>query len=74
MRLRYTGTHAVTFISGRVGAVEPGGEFDVPDEDADRFLSRPDVEPATGRKPSRRQPASTPAEPPAEAAGKPASS
>ena len=43
-RLRYTGEQTVSFLTGSVGSVDPGGEFDVPDELAPRFLRRPDVE------------------------------
>ena len=42
MRLLYTGAQATTFIG--VGEVEPGALFDVPDDKAEPFLRRPDVE------------------------------
>ena len=41
MRLRYVGAQATTFIG--VGEVEPGALFDVPDDQAQGFLRRPDV-------------------------------
>lgn len=44
MKLRYTGPIATTFITARVGVVEPGGEFEVPDEMAEQFTRRPDIE------------------------------
>jgi hypothetical protein len=40
--LRYTGVQATTFMDA--GHVEPGGKFEVPDEAAERYLRRPDVE------------------------------
>lgn len=43
MRLRYTGSIPVTFTTV-VGEVEPDAEFDVPDEDAPMYISRPDIE------------------------------
>lgn len=43
MRLRYTGTIPVTFASP-VGEVQPDGEFDVPDADAQTYLARTDLE------------------------------
>jgi hypothetical protein len=43
-RLRYTGAQPVTFLTGDVGPVDPGGEFDVAEDLAPRFLRRPDVE------------------------------
>lgn len=44
MRVRYTGPIPTMFIG--VGEVEPGGEFDVPDEVADRYLQHGHIEPA----------------------------
>ena len=44
MRLRYTGPLTVTFHTAGVGEVEPGAEFTVPDELADAFTRRNDVE------------------------------
>lgn len=44
MRLRYVGAGSTTFIG--VGEVEPGAEFVVPDNQAEGFLRRPDVEEA----------------------------
>lgn len=43
MLLRYTGPQPVTFTSLGV-EVEPGGTFDIPDEDAGSFLARADIE------------------------------
>lgn len=40
--LRYTGVQAVTFIG--YGEVMPGGTFPVPDEDAEKFTGRTDIE------------------------------
>ena len=44
MKLRYTGPVTVTFHTAGVGEVEPGAEFTVPDELADSFTQRNDVE------------------------------
>lgn len=44
MRLRYVGATPTTFITGSVGSVEPGDEFNVPDELASAFQARADVE------------------------------
>lgn len=44
MKLRYTGPVTVTFTTAGVGEVEPGAEFTVPDELADAFLRRDDIE------------------------------
>lgn len=44
MKLRYTGPFTVTFTTAGVGEVEPGAEFTVPDDMADSFLNRHDVE------------------------------
>jgi hypothetical protein len=63
-RLRYTGEQSVSFTTGYVGHVEPGGEFDVPTELAGRFTRRADVEYADGRP----APAASPAEPGGHAA------
>jgi hypothetical protein len=46
-RLRYTGVQATTFLDA--GHVEPGGEFEVSDEAAERYLRRSDVESASGK-------------------------
>lgn len=43
MRLMYTGIKTVTFLTGSVGEVKPGDEFDVSDELAPVFLRRGDV-------------------------------
>jgi len=44
-RLRYTGGKPVTFLSGNVGYIRQGGEFDVADPHlVPGFLRRPDVE------------------------------
>lgn len=55
MRLRYVGAGSTTFIG--VGEVEPGVEFVVPDDQAEGFLRRPDVEEA----PPESEPTPTPA-------------
>lgn len=44
MKLRYTGPFTVTFHTAGVGEVEPGAEFTVPDELAEGFLQRNDIE------------------------------
>lgn len=43
-RLRYTGEQAAAFQTGRVGYIEPGGEFSVPDDLLVSFMRRADVE------------------------------
>lgn len=50
--LHYTGTEEIVFMTGNVGPVEPGADFDVPDDLAEAFLTRSDVEPA-GDPPAR---------------------
>lgn len=47
-RLRFTGEEPVTFHHPGVGYTEPGGEFTVPEEDAERFTRRADVERVDG--------------------------
>lgn len=44
MKLRYTGPVTVTFHTAGVGEVEPGAEFTAPDEFAEAFMQRSDVE------------------------------
>lgn len=44
MKLRYTGPLTVTFHTAGVGEVEPGAEFTVPDDLAESFTRRSDVE------------------------------
>ena len=44
--LVYTGSHATAFNDHGIGEVEPGGEFEVPAGDEERFTLRPDVEKA----------------------------
>jgi hypothetical protein len=39
----YTGSHPTVFLTGGVGPVEPGQEFDVPDEHLAAFDARSDV-------------------------------
>jgi hypothetical protein len=58
VRLRYTGTYQKTFMDHGIGQVEEGAEFDVPEDQAERFTRRADVELA-GESP----------EPPPEGAG-----
>lgn len=43
MKLLYVGTTPITFITGSVGTVQPGEEFNAPDELASAFLGRSDV-------------------------------
>ena len=45
VRLRYTGDQATTFPHHGIGEIEPGGTFEVPAGDAERFTRRADVEP-----------------------------
>lgn len=47
MKLRYTGPLTVTFHTAGVGEVGPGAEFTVPDELAESFTRRNDVEEVT---------------------------
>lgn len=44
VRLRYTGTHPQAFTEA--GHLEPGDEFEVPEDQAERYLRRPDIEEA----------------------------
>jgi hypothetical protein len=46
VRLRFTGAAPVSFQAAGLGEVEPGDEFHVPDERAEGWLRRPDIEPA----------------------------
>lgn len=39
----YNGRQPTVFLTGNVGAVVPGQEFDVPDEDVAAFDARPDI-------------------------------
>lgn len=45
MKLRYIGSLPITFANPRVGAVVPGEEFTVPDEDAPALLASSYLEP-----------------------------
>lgn len=45
MKLRYTGPAPTTFMTHGVGEIDTGSEFEVPDDEAQSFLARPDVEP-----------------------------
>jgi hypothetical protein len=47
VRLRYTGKQATIFSYPGIGEVEPGGEFEVPAGDAERFTRRRDIQLAT---------------------------
>lgn len=42
MRLRYTGSIPVTFATA-VGEVQPGAEFDIPDDQSEAYLVREDI-------------------------------
>lgn len=42
--LRYTGELPKTFLDHCIGQVEPGGEFEVPKGEEERFTRRADVE------------------------------
>lgn len=57
MLLRYVGVQATTFMT--VGELQPGVEFDVPDDQAEGFLRRADVEEAPPSAPPP-QPAAKP--------------
>lgn len=59
MRLRYTGASPVSFVTLGFG-VEPGEEFEVPDEVAAGFIRRADIEVADAPKPPRAAPVKTP--------------
>lgn len=43
-RLRYTGASLVSFLTGGVGEVAPGGEFEVDGQHLRSFMRRADVE------------------------------
>lgn len=47
MRVTYTGVQPAVFLAGGIGLVEPGGEFDVPEDLAEAFTRRPDITPVT---------------------------
>lgn len=49
--LRYTGELAKTFLDHCIGQVEPGGTFEVPAGEAERFTRRADVEVAEAAPP-----------------------
>jgi hypothetical protein len=42
--LRYTGTVATNFAAPRLAGIEPGDVFGVPDDEAETYLRRGDVE------------------------------
>lgn len=42
--LRYTGEYPTTFAEFRIGMVEPGDEFGVPDDQAETYTRRADIE------------------------------
>jgi hypothetical protein len=44
VRLRYIGASPITFVEA--GELEPGAEFNVPDDQADGYLRRDDIEEA----------------------------
>lgn len=46
--LRYTGDGPTTFADFRIGMVEPGDEFGVPDDQAEAYTRRADIEVAEG--------------------------
>ena len=54
VRLRYTGELSVTFQHPSVGYVEQNGEFDVPEDEAEAFTRRADIESSPAR-PGRRR-------------------
>ena len=71
-RLRYTGERWQSFTEHGVGEVEAGSEFDVPAEEAERYLRRPDIEEASRRQ--KRQPELRAAPDGTEPSGDPGSS
>lgn len=74
MRLRYIGTSPISFQTLGID-VEPGEEFDAPDEVADGYTRRADVEAVAEPKSAKKSPAAksaaTPAADPEPAAVKP---
>lgn len=42
--LRYTGTVTTNFAEPRLAGMEPGDVFGVPDDEAERYLRRADIE------------------------------
>lgn len=48
MKLRYTGSHPTSFLSPPLGELEPGQEFSVSEEDAERLMYRSDMEVTEG--------------------------
>jgi hypothetical protein len=63
MRLRYIGVSPVAFNHPMVGAVEPGDEFEVPDDQTEPLLRRADVVQVPPVKPKARKTPSEPAAP-----------
>ena len=53
-RLRYTGERPQAFMEHGIGHVETGAEFEVPEDQAERYLRRADIEEAGGGKAARK--------------------
>lgn len=60
MKIRYTGVRHVSVLTPVALELGPGDEFEVPDEVAETFTRRDDMEPVD--KPRRRKTAETPVE------------
>ncbi|MHA6764681.1 hypothetical protein [Streptacidiphilus sp. PAMC 29251] len=60
MRLRYAGVLPTTFVTVGV-EVDPGGEFEVPDDAAPGLLARADIEEMSAPSAPRRKAAKAPA-------------
>lgn len=56
VRLRYTGELSVIFQHPGVGYVEQNGEFDVPEDEAEAFTRRADIELVSGTPKTPRTP------------------
>lgn len=55
-RLKYHGVIRTSFDTGDVGPVEPEGEFEVPDDLAEQFIRRDDIEDITSGKSAKSKP------------------
>lgn len=54
MKLKYTGPSAVVFLTGGIGEVGPDGVFTVPDDVAETYVRRSDVEAVEEKRPARK--------------------
>lgn len=50
----YVGKQPTVFMTGGVGSVVPGQEFDVPDDAVAAFDARPDIAAAPPRRPAKK--------------------